>query len=82
MIGGIGVAGRIRRSGRVVLVSPVLFLTGLSFRSQFASQRPATDLSVVPRTDVVGRNDALRNGDGEHGSLIKVDLITKSFHDR
>ncbi len=31
-IGGIGVVGRIRRSGRDALVSPALFLTRLSFR--------------------------------------------------
>jgi hypothetical protein len=69
-IGRIGVVGRIRRSGRVTLVSPALFRTRLSFRSRFTSQRPATDLSVVPRIDVVGRNNVLRNDDGEHGSLM------------
>ncbi len=78
-IGGIGVVGRIRRSSRVARISPALFRTRLGIGSQFASQRPATDLSVVPRTDVVGHNDALRNGDGEHGSLMKVDLIAKKL---
>jgi hypothetical protein len=80
-IGGIGVVGRIRRSSRVALVSPALFRTRLGIGSRFTIL-PATDLSVVPRTDVVGRNGGLRNGDGEHGSLMKVDLIAKSFHDR
>ena len=79
-IGGIGVVGRIRRSSRVALISPALFRTRLGIGSRFASQRPATDLSIVPRTDVVGRNDALRNGDGEHGGLMKIDLITKGLH--
>ncbi len=80
-IGRIGVIGRIRRSGRVALVFPALLGTRLIIRSRFASQRPATDLSVVPRADVVGRNDVLRNDDGEHGSLMKIDLITKCLHD-
>ena len=82
MIGRVGVVGCIWRSGRVALISPALFWTRLGIGSQFASQWLAADLSVISRTDVVGRNDALRNDDGEHGSLMKVDLITKCLHDR
>ena len=79
---GIGVVARIRRGTRVAFISPALFLTRLGVCSRVASQGTTTDLSIVPRADVVGRNSALRNDDGEHGSLMEVDLIDKGLHDR
>jgi hypothetical protein len=78
-IGRICVVGHISRSGGVTLVSPALFRARLGIGSRFASQRPATDLSVIPRTEVGGCNNALRNVDGEHGGLVKIDLITNAF---
>jgi hypothetical protein len=82
MIGRIGIVGRIKRSGGVALVSLTLFRTRLGIGSRFASQWPATGLSVIPRTDVVGRNNILRNDNGEHGDLVEIDLITKCLHNR